>query len=467
MSSLRMLAGTCAAVIILVNVYILSTVTDPHSKVSPMYLERYIEQFGRDPPKNYNRWVAFALAKGCHTDPRNYKQIYTDLDPWIQKGTIDPAAVNALENKAVTMTIKFFFGRFYGSPISTLLNPGRSIFSGSKNFKFVINTFDEPLHIPADSNTNSRTTNPVYHNQNEVFEHSSCLREHYDSVIYSNDTMDGYDAISGNKTLREQHGYFMHPDSFVTQNRGGPDEAAPIFSQSKLSCFRDVLMPMMYHMEIANNRVTDTIPWEKKLNVLFWRGSTTGGSYRSNAPWERYPRTRLMDWGLEYERRHPGSTFDAGKGFTPPRPDGLSVDVGFNMMQQYDHTVMKKIGDKYGFKKGVKFSNTKRFKYLLVLDGNTWPSRLQQYLQTNSVVLYNGIFTDYYNWKLIPMVHYVPFRLDYSDLEEKLDWLMKNDDKAREIAQNAKKLMERVSRPEEQQCYTTLLMLEYSSLYGA
>ncbi|KAI9350176.1 glycosyl transferase family 90-domain-containing protein [Obelidium mucronatum] len=464
MSSLRMIAGACVVGIILVNVLMLSSATKRHTPVSPMYRQKYIDQFGRNPPQNYNRWVAFALANGCPTDPRNYRQIYSDLDPWIQKGTIDPATVEALRNKD-TKTINFFYGRFYGR-YSGLLNPGRSIFTGSENFKFVINTFDEPRHVPADSNTSTNRP-PVYNSPTDVFVHNSCFRERYDSVIYSNDTHDGFDAVSGNKTLREQHGYFIHPDSFVTQNRGSFDEAAPIFSQSKLSCFRDVLMPMMYHMEIAKNRVTDTIPWEKKLNVLFWRGSTTGGSYRSNAPWERYPRTRLMDWGLEYERRHPGSTFDAGKEFTPPRPDGLSVDVGFNMMQQYDDTVKKKIGDKYGFKKGVKFSNTKRFKYLLVLDGNTWPSRLQQYLQTNSVVLYNGIFTDYYNWKLIPMVHYVPFRLDYSDLEEKLDWLMKNDDKAREIAQNAKKLMERVSRPEEQQCYTTLLMLEYSSLYGA
>jgi len=38
---------------------------------------------------------------------------------------------------------------------------------------------------------------------------------------------------------------------------------------------------------------------------------------------------------------------------------------------------------------------------------------------------------------LIPMKHYVPVSYDLSDLEEKIDWLLKNDDKAEEIASNS------------------------------
>ncbi|KAI8609582.1 lipopolysaccharide-modifying protein [Chytriomyces sp. MP71] len=88
-------------------------------------------------------------------------------------------------------------------------------------------------------------------------------------------------------------------------------------------------------------------------------------------------------------------------------------------------------------------------------------------LQTNSVVLYNGIFTDFYTAQLKPMVHYVPFRLDYSDLEERLEWLMRNDDQAREISRNARELMRQWSNVDQFKCYVGFLMLEYSHLFDA
>ena len=45
---------------------------------------------------------------------------------------------------------------------------------------------------------------------------------------------------------------------------------------------------------------------------------------------------------------------------------------------------------------------------------------------------------------LVPMKHYVPIEYDLSDLEEKLEWLVTNDDKAREIAENAMKFSQEV-----------------------
>ncbi|KAI8612286.1 hypothetical protein BC830DRAFT_1067809, partial [Chytriomyces sp. MP71] len=77
----------------------------------------------------------------------------------------------------------------------------------------------------------------------------------------------------------------------------------------------------------------------------------------------------------------------------------------------------------YPLKTAVSFETTLAFKYLLVIDGNTWPGRLQYYLETNSVILYAGIFIDYYMWKLEPWVHYVPVAIDFSDLDERIQWL--------------------------------------------
>ncbi|KAJ3021065.1 UNVERIFIED_CONTAM: capsule-associated protein CAP1 [Siphonaria sp. JEL0065] len=431
----------------------LKTVARDRRKVSPIHKQRYVDFLNKEPPVNYDQWILFAQDKACPTDPRNYRQIYKDLDPWIRKGRVEAKDVVLLaKSLKYTKTISFVYGRFWGG-FQEILKPIQQLLPWNKNFKFMINMFDEPLLLPADNDSQAK-----YYSPDDLFTHNSCLRNKYDTA--KNET--NIDPITGQAPLRQQHGFFMHPDSFVTINH----QAAPVFSQSKLDCFLDVLMPLSYHIDIAKNPVIDSVPWEDKKSVVFWRGSTTGGSYRDGAPWEKYPRTRLMDWGLEYSKKHPGSTFDAGNGETPPVVNGLSVDVGFNSMQQSDTIVSNSVREKYGFKKGLSFDETKKFKYLLVLDGNTWPSRLQSYLQTNSVILYNGIFTDFFNWKLIPMVHYVPFRLDYSDLEEKLEWLMKNDDKALEISENAKKLMRQVSTLDQLQCYTGLLLLEYSNLYS-
>ena len=107
-----------------------------------------------------------------------------------------------------------------------------------------------------------------------------------------------------------------------------------------------------------------------------------------------------------------------------------------------------------------------KFKYLLVVDGNTWASRIQTYLQTNSIILYNGVFTDHYLWMLKPWVHYVPIRTDLADLDEKLEWLIANDKKAQSIVENANAFMHEIGRYEHLQCYTGLLMQEYGRIFG-
>lgn len=127
--------------------------------------------------------------------------------------------------------------------------------------------------------------------------------------------------------------------------------------------------------------------------------------------------------------------------------------------------IQKVLMNEYGLKALVDFEVSIRFKYIIVTDGNVLPKMLSSYLASGSVVLYNGIFTDWYNWNMKPWIHFVPISLDYSDLEERMEWLRMNDDKARMIAQNAVALMKDYSRKEQMQCYTGLALLEYSRLY--
>jgi hypothetical protein len=55
-----------------------------------------------------------------------------------------------------------------------------------------------------------------------------------------------------------------------------------------------------------------------------------------------------------------------------------------------------------------------------------------------------------YHKKLIPDVHYIECKSDYSDLVEKIKWVMKNKDMAIHIGNNAKELFLQTSTPDKQ-----------------
>ena len=50
-------------------------------------------------------------------------------------------------------------------------------------------------------------------------------------------------------------------------------------------------------------------------------------------------------------------------------------------------------------------------KYVMILDGNTFSSRLMRTLRSGSLVFRAGLFTEWFDERLEPFVHYLPVRL--------------------------------------------------------
>lgn len=79
-------------------------------------------------------------------------------------------------------------------------------------------------------------------------------------------------------------------------------------------------------------------------------------------------------------------------------------------------------------------------------------------LAGDSVVLkQESPFFEHFYKDLVPYVHYVPFKRDLSDLVDKVKWLIKNDDEARNISRNAQEFAKDNLMPKDIFCYYAVL----------
>jgi hypothetical protein len=160
--------------------------------------------------------------------------------------------------------------------------------------------------------------------------------------------------------------------------------------------------------------IADTIPFEEKLDTVFWRGATTG---RTTTHPNRF--TFIEKW------------FDRNE----------AIDVGFSFIcQEYEEY------SKY-VKGEVQPSEFLKHKYIVSLEGNDKDSGLNWKLNSNSLVLMPRPHCC--SWlmetTLVPNVHYLLLKDDFSDVEEKLEWCKEHQAECLQIIKQANKFMAQFS----------------------
>ena len=151
------------------------------------------------------------------------------------------------------------------------------------------------------------------------------------------------------------------------------------------------------------------IPWEQRLPKAFWRGGSSGG----------YPsiRTQTTELLHNYENADVKLTvwgnWQDGKPIPP------------------EH-----FGDRCGLEKHF------FHKYILILDGNVIASNHQWVFGSGAVpiLVTHPLNKFWFKKYLRPMVNYVPVNYDLSDLKEKIEWLINNDNEAKQIMMEAMSL---------------------------
>ena len=152
--------------------------------------------------------------------------------------------------------------------------------------------------------------------------------------------------------------------------------------------------------------------FDRKKNILLWRGATTGQEKNS----------------FEYNR-----LLAVNKMI-----DSDNCNVGFSLVCQ------GKDPDKRLVKNSMSLKQQLEYKYLLSLEGNDVASGLKWQLYSNSVVFMRKprIVSWAMEDKLEPFVHYIPLLDDFSDFKEKIHWANGNQEKCKEISENATKFIE-------------------------
>lgn len=81
-----------------------------------------------------------------------------------------------------------------------------------------------------------------------------------------------------------------------------------------------------------------------------------------------------------------------------------------------------------------------KYKYLIDMQGmgGGYSARVKFLMHSKRPIFYQKRkLHEYWFWDLSPFVHYIPVEEDFSDFEEKLNWAERNQEKCKEIANNA------------------------------
>ncbi|EFW98516.1 capsule associated protein [Grosmannia clavigera kw1407] len=224
-------------------------------------------------------------------------------------------------------------------------------------------------------------------------------------------------------SLSETFGFFDRPNAYSVVH-----DLFPIFSQSKVSSYADILYPSpwYWYAKVSYDESRDR-PWAQKADQLYWRGSTTGGFSR-NGGWRRQHRQRFVqkinaaDQALIMVNAagEAGAVGEAGAQQWVARQVARSdfkelFNVYFSHVGQCDDGDCEAQRQFFKIQDRVDQQDAWQYKHLVDLDGNAFSGRFYAFLQSLSLVYKLAVFREWhYEW-LKPWVHYVPLSLRGDD----------------------------------------------------
>ncbi|KAJ9108572.1 hypothetical protein QFC19_002288 [Naganishia cerealis] len=198
----------------------------------------------------------------------------------------------------------------------------------------------------------------------------------------------------------------------------------PILAMCSTPLHSDVLTVAM---EAFTEDVGNDPPWEEKTDSrLLWRGSTTGILFSDKVAWNISQRLRLVGQAFQHSGTVPivqplGSHTEA---IGEPEVaqvgslNDLLLDIAFvgEPIQCASQEICDELAETYEFRRRQGWDKANNYKYIFDIDGNGWSARFKRLMSTNSLILKNTVFPEWYQDRIQAWVHYVPIKSDLSDL---------------------------------------------------
>lgn len=233
-----------------------------------------------------------------------------------------------------------------------------------------------------------------------------------------------FSDICSSPSLASSHGFFSSPNAFSIVQ-----DLFPIFSQSKVSSFQDIVYPSpWYWYEKVSYDEKKDMEWREKESKLYWRGSTTGG-YSRDGLWRNQHRQRFVQNINAADNTKILSNGNSGENTAKWavkeifRPDYADLfDVKFSHIGQCDPGDCTAQKEFFGIASRETQEKAWRFKFLLDMDGNAFSGRFYAFLKSKSLVYKLALFREWHSEIIKPWVHYVPLSMKGGEWLESVRW---------------------------------------------
>ncbi|KAE8146427.1 putative capsule-associated protein CAP1 [Aspergillus avenaceus] len=227
-------------------------------------------------------------------------------------------------------------------------------------------------------------------------------------------------------SLRYKYGFFDRANAFDVVH-----DLFPIFSQSKISSFQDILYPSPWYWanKVPYEEKRD-YSWDSKVDKLYWRGSTTGGFSRAGG-WRRQHR-QLFVSNINTRSRAKVLSKDENNQWEPQdvsrNPYRDYFDVRFTYIGQCDPTDCAAQREFFEVSAPADQQDAWAYKYLVDIDGNAFSGRYHAFLRSHSLVFKIALFREWHDEWLKPWVHYVPLSLTGDEYVETMRYFISEDE---------------------------------------
>ncbi|GAB7351202.1 hypothetical protein MBLNU459_g1642t1 [Dothideomycetes sp. NU459] len=272
-----------------------------------------------------------------------------------------------------------------------------------------------------------------------------------------------FSDVCNSPSLATSHGFFDRPNAFNVVH-----ELFPIFSQSKMSSFQDIVYPSPWYWygKVAYEGEKD-LDWTVKENKLWWVGSTTGGFSRDGG-WRRQHRQQLVRKLNALDTAKIMANKDASapdwQVKSVQRQDYKDIiDVHFSHVGQCDPGDCDAQREFFTIVPPADQQSAWSYKYLLDMDGNAFSGRFYAFLKSKSLVFKMAVFREWHEEWLKPWVHYIPLSLRGDDALEAVRYFSGEDEgraQALRIALQGRDWAGKVLRNEDFEVWFFRLMLE-------